>query len=78
VSANVGPDSAGSRTGSEPAMQTESTASHVVQMSLDLGTKLRETASNQCDDIEPVGHVKPSDLRFWDNARTEKLPVRSS
>jgi hypothetical protein len=29
-----------------------------------LGTKRRETASNQCDMAEPMGHLTAIDLRF--------------
>ena len=48
------------------------------RLGTDLGTKLCETASNQCNDIQPVKHPKPADVHSWDKASRPKLPVRSS
>jgi hypothetical protein len=38
------------------------------RLGTDSGTELRETAPNQCDQVQPVVHVNPFDQRFCDNA----------
>jgi hypothetical protein len=48
------------------------------RLGTDLGTKLHETAPNQCDRVQSLGHPSPSDQCFCNQAGQTKLRGHSS